>query len=204
MNLETGAMYRALAFKAMQRHIGTGDEASLVALCSCTSIELESTDTGNRVLLDGQDVSASLRDAQVTASASQISVHPEVRHWMVARQREMGSAGGVVMEGRDIGTAVFPDAEIKIFLDADPQIRGSRRFQQVAGKPDAASTTEASVIEEMRARDQRDRSRAQSPLVAAEDAVRLDSTTMTLEEVLQRCEEIVRTHLPLEKNSDTR
>ena len=97
------------------------------------------------------------------------------------------------MEGRDIGTAVFPDAEVKIFLDADPEVRGTRRYQQ--GSP-APHVTEAAVLEEMKARDTRDRNRAESPLRPAEDAVILDSTSMTLEEVLIRAEEIVRTHLP--------
>ena len=199
LNLETGAMYRALALKAMRNGIAADDEAALVALCAQTSIVLEPAEGGNRVLLDGTEVSAELRQPDVTAAASQVSVHPPVRAWMVARQRELGALGGVVMEGRDIGTAVFPDAEVKIFLDADPEVRGSRRFQQVTGKPDAAETTEASVIAEMRERDRRDRTRAQSPLVPAGDAVRLDSTAMTLDEVLRRCEQIVQSHLAAEQ-----
>src|ERR1019366_10657409 len=86
---------------------------------------------GNRVLLDGIDVSRRVRDADVTSAASRISVHPQLRAWMVGQQRALGAGGGVVMEGRDIGTAVFPDAEVKIFLDAAPQVRGNRRFRQV-------------------------------------------------------------------------
>jgi cytidylate kinase len=108
----------------------------------------------------------------------------------------LGMQGGVVMEGRDIGTAVFPDAEVTIFLDADPEVRGVRRFRQVApDQHEPAPLTEAGVLAEMRARDQRDRNRAQSPLKPAPDAIILDSTSMSLDEVLARSEEIVRDHL---------
>ena len=158
LNLETGAMYRALAYKAIDADMDMEDEVSLLDLCHNTTIVLEPTRDGNRVLLDGMDVSRRLRDSDVTAAASRVSVHPRVREWMVAQQRKMGAAGGVIMEGRDIGTAVFPDAEVKIFLDADPEVRGNRRFRQVASSEhEQVPVTEASVIEEMKARDQRDR-----------------------------------------------
>jgi CMP/dCMP kinase len=115
---------------------------------------------------------------------------------MVAQQRALGAGGGVVMEGRDIGTAVFPDAEVKIFLDAAPEVRGNRRFRQVASNVhEPVQVTETAVIEEMKARDARDRNRTQSPLKPALDAVILDSTEMSLDEVLARSEEIVRDHL---------
>ena len=194
LNLETGAMYRALALKAIERDLDLDEEAELLALCGTTTIRLEGTREGNRVLLDRVDVTRRVRDGDVTAAASRASVHPAVRHWMVAEQRAMGAAGGVVMEGRDIGTAVFPDAEVKIFLDAAPEVRGNRRFQQVAGGA-AAAVTEGAVLAEMEARDERDRTRAESPLRPAEDAVVVDSTGMSLEAVLARSEEIVRQHL---------
>ena len=197
LNLETGAMYRALAYKAIDRDMDLEDEAALLDLCRNTTIRLEPTREGNRVLLDGMDVSRRIRDADVTGAASRVSVHSRVREWMVAAQRAMGAAGGVVMEGRDIGTAVFPDAEVKIFLDADPEVRGNRRFRQVASSEhEQAPVTEAAVIEEMRARDTRDRTRAESPLRPAADAIVLDSTAMSLDEVLLRSEAIVRGHLP--------
>ena len=128
LNLETGAMYRALALKAIDADLDLDDEACLVELCSTTKIVLEPTRDGNRVLLDGMDVTRRLRDGDVTAGASRASVHAPVRTWMVAEQRALGAAGGVVMEGRDIGTAVFPDAEVKIFLDAAPEVRGEPAF----------------------------------------------------------------------------
>jgi cytidylate kinase len=112
---------------------------------------------------------------------------------MVEQQRALGKDGGVVMEGRDIGTAVFPDAEVKIFLDAAPEVRGSRRYRQTG---DVAQVTEAAVLEELKERDRRDRTRAESPLRPAEDAVILDSTAMSLDQVLARAEAIVRDHLP--------
>jgi cytidylate kinase len=192
LNLETGAMYRALALKAIEHDLDLDDEAALLGLCGTTAIVLEPTREGNRVLLDGSDVSRRIRDGDVTAAASRASVHPRVRAWMVAQQRLLGRAGGVVMEGRDIGTAVFPDAEVKIFLDAKLEVRGNRRFRQVAShEHEVARTTEAGVLAEMQARDARDRSRADSPLKAAEDATVIDSTGLTLDEVLERSEAIV-------------
>ncbi len=196
LNLETGAMYRALAYKAIDADLDLDDEEALLEACRHTTIALEPMRDGNRVLLDGRDVSRRLRDADVTAAASRASVHPKVREWMVAQQRLLGASGGVVMEGRDIGTAVFPDAEVKIFLDAAPEVRGNRRYRQVSSSEhEAVPVTEAGVLAEMRARDDRDRNRAQSPLRAAEDAIVLDSTSMSLDEVLAKSEEIVRAHL---------
>ena len=197
LNLETGAMYRALAYKAIDTDQDLDDEVCLLELCRRTKITLEPTRDGNRVLLDGLDVSRRIRDADVTAGASRASVHPAVREWMVSQQRALGEAGGVVMEGRDIGTAVFPDAEVKIFLDASPEVRGNRRYQQVASNVhELARVTETAVIAEMKERDERDRNRVQSPLKPAEDAVILDSTALSLDEVLAKSEEIVRAHLP--------
>lgn len=192
LNLETGAMYRALALKAIDNDMDLEDEAPLLELAAHTTITLEPMREGNRVLLDGLNVSERVREGDVTAAASRVSVHPHLRAWMVEQQRALGAAGGVVMEGRDIGTAVFPDAEVKIFLDADPEVRGNRRYKQVVpGQKPAAPVTESEVIAEMKARDQRDRNRIESPLRPAEDAVILDSTSMTLPQVLARSEEIV-------------
>ena len=196
LNLETGAMYRALALKAIENDLDFDDEAPLLALTTRTTITLEPARDGNRVLLDRSDVTRRVREPDVTAGASRISVHPGVRSWMVAQQRTMGAAGGVVMEGRDIGTAVFPDAEVKLFLDADPGVRGSRRFQQLPANSSATPTSEA-VLQELKERDTRDRTRADSPLKPAPDAVLIDSTHLSLEQVLERAEAIVQAHLAL-------
>jgi cytidylate kinase len=190
-NIETGAMYRALAGKAMQQGISLDDSSALSALARASQIELIPRPKGNRVMLDGHDVTEQLRTPEVTEAASRVSVHPPVREWMVQRQREIGAAGGIVMEGRDIGTRVFPDAEVKIFLDADPEVRGSRRFQQ---NP-AEAEKQAAVVAELRARDERDRTRANSPLVAAADAVHIDSTHLSLDQVMAQAVAIVEERL---------
>jgi len=185
-NLESGAMYRALALKAIEMDISFDDETALDELAHNSRIKIEPVLGGNRVLLDGRDVTQRARETDVSEAASRVSVHPKVRAWMVARQRELGADGGVVMEGRDIGTKVFPDADVKIFLDADPVIREKRRIQQHLGGASAESTAA-----ELRERDRRDRTRANSPLEAAPDAVVLDSTSLSEDEVLQRVEALV-------------
>ena len=196
LNLETGAMYRALALKAIENDFGFDEEEPLLELAAKTRIRLEPRAEGNCVVLDGIDVSRRIRDKDVTSGASQISVHPRLRAWMVKEQRILGQAGGVVMEGRDIGTAVFPDAEVKIFLDAAPEVRGTRRYQQLPGTPDAPRVTEDAVIREMRERDERDRNRSESPLKPASHAILIDSTNLTLDQVLVEAEKIVRDHIP--------
>lgn len=188
VNLESGAMYRALALKAIEKDASFDDEPALVKLAEGSRIQLEPTLGGNRTLLDGRDVSLRIRERDVTEAASRVSVHPKVREWMVSHQRAMGAAGGVVMEGRDIGTKVFPDADLKIFLDADPVVREQRRMAQQKISGDVA----AAVAADLRERDRRDRTRATSPLVAAPDAVIINSTAMSEDDVLQRVEELVR------------
>jgi len=188
VNLESGAMYRALALKAIERDIGFDDETALLDLAQRSKIELLPRLDGNRVLLDGRDVSIRIRERDVTEAASKVSVHPRVREWMVARQRELGAKGGVVMEGRDIGTKVFPDAEVKIFLEADPAVRVERRMKQRETAPDQAPKIAAELLE----RDHRDSTRATSPLVPAEDAVIVDSTHLTIDDVVARAEELVK------------
>jgi cytidylate kinase len=190
LNLETGAMYRAFALKALNANVALEDLPALLKLSETTSVHLEPGEDGNRVFLDGQDVTSQLREPAVTDGASRVSVHPQIRAWMVHLQQELGAAGGVVMEGRDIGTVVFPNADVKIFLDAAPEVRGLRRYDQMA--PEAAAEVQPeSVVHELRARDERDRNRADSPLKAAADAVLVDSTHMTLDQVVTRAEEIL-------------
>jgi CMP/dCMP kinase len=191
VNLESGAMYRALALKAIENDVSFDDESALVKLAEAARIQLEPTMGGNRTLLNGHDVSNRIRERDVTEAASRVSVHPRVRAWMVARQREMGAGGGVVMEGRDIGTKVFPDADLKIFLDADPVVREQRRMEQQKIKGDVA----ANVAADLRDRDHRDRTRAASPLQAAADAVIIDSTNLGEDDVLARVEELAGSRL---------
>ena len=188
INLESGAMYRAIALKAIENDIGFDDAAALQKLAENSVIELEPFGEGNRVLLDGRDVSRRIREADVTAAASRVSMHPQVRQVMVARQRELGADGGVVMEGRDIGTAVFPGAEVKIFLEADANVRAERRVRQDG----SLSAEEAHRVQvEIAARDERDRTRTASPLVPASDAVILDTTHKDVDQVVNEVEAIV-------------
>ncbi|KAA6462966.1 (d)CMP kinase [Acidobacteria bacterium AB60] len=188
LNLETGAMYRAFALKALRAEIPLSDSAALVRLAQETAIRLEPGDAENRVLLDGEDVTGLIRNQTVTDAASKVSVFPPIRTWMVRLQQELGADGGVVMEGRDIGTVVFPHADAKIFLDAAPEVRGMRRFDQL---PSGHAHQPEDVIRDLHERDQRDRNRADSPLRPAPDAVLLDSTHMTLDQAVKAAEDIV-------------
>jgi CMP/dCMP kinase len=197
LNLETGAMYRALALKALRLEIPLDDPAALERLAADTEIKLEPGEEENRVLLDGEDVTGQIRNQTVTDAASRVSVYPGIRAVMVKRQQELGANGGVVMEGRDIGTVVFPNADVKIFLDAAPEVRGMRRYDQIGqigqhGHSGARPVPPPEeVIRDLRARDERDRNRADSPLKPAPDAFLLDSTNLTLEEAVNAAESTV-------------
>jgi len=183
VNLESGAMYRALALKAIKSDISFDDEAALLKLAQESRIELDPSIGGNCVLLDGRDVSARIRERDVTEAASRVSVHPKVREWMVARQRELGLCGGVVMEGRDIGTAVFPDAEFKFFLDASPEVRAERRWRELNAR--GVTITRAEVLAQLLERDRRDCGRELAPLKPAPDAIIIDASRMSVEEVVK-------------------
>jgi len=191
LNLETGAMYRAFALKALRSGVPLDDARALEELARETEIRLEPGDQENLVLLDGEDVTGLIRNPLVTEAASRVSVFPAVRAWMVRLQQQVGARGGVVMEGRDIGTVVFPHAEVKIFLDAAPEVRGQRRYEQIGQLGSAPPPPPEEILRDLRARDERDRNRKDSPLKAAPDAVILDSTRMSLEQALTAAEAIV-------------
>jgi cytidylate kinase len=179
--IDTGAMYRALALKAIHRGVGLDAAGPLTTLLRESEIELPAGDPG-RVRLDGEDVSAAIRSPEVSAAASQVSVHPEVRSEMVARQRVLGEQCGIVMDGRDIGTKVFPDAELKFYVDADPTMRARRRHTELC---EAGATVSLEEVErDLRERDHADSHRAESPLTRAEDAVIVDTTDLTPEGVI--------------------
>jgi cytidylate kinase len=179
--IDTGAMYRAIALKALERGVPVDAADALAALAHQSRIELQGG--GRRVLLDAADVTIPIRTREVSAAASRISVHPAVRREMVARQRELGREGGVVLDGRDIGTAVFPDAELKFYVDADPAKRALRRHAEL----DAAGVDSdvAAIEREIRERDHMDSTRLDSPLTRAEDAIHLDTTELTPAQVLE-------------------
>jgi cytidylate kinase len=180
--IDTGAMYRALALKAARAGVDPGDGAALAALLHDARIEL--VDGGRGVVLDGEDVTHAIRTRETSALSSRVSVHPAVRREMVARQRALGEAGGVVLDGRDIGTAVFPDADVKFYLDADARCRAERRVAELDAAGRAADLE--TVLREIRERDHADMTRADSPLVRAPGAIVLDSTALSAEQVLER------------------
>lgn len=180
--VDTGAMYRALALKALRRGLAfDGNDESLVLLARETRIDLRAEGGSQRVFLDHEDVTTAIRTPEVSQAASRIAVNPGVRHVLVAEQRRAGEQGGVVMEGRDIGSVVFPDAQLKIFLTASPETRAERRWREHQQKGDTIDLRR--TLEEIRERDRRDQGRTTSPLVRASDAVVVDSTAMEPEEV---------------------
>ena len=180
-------MYRALALKALRAGTTLDNELALDELARKTHIELrppspeqEAAGSKNRVYLDGEEVTHAIRTAEVAQAASRLATIAGVREILVAEQQRAGAGGGVVMEGRDIGTVVFPRAELKIFLEASPEVRAERRWKEHQEKGE--SMTVAQVLEEVRERDRRDRERKVSPLVRAQDAVLVDNTAMDVEE----------------------
>jgi cytidylate kinase len=185
--LDSGAMYRAVALKALEQQIPLTSEGQLESLTHETHVELqsptaeqESQGLKNRVFLDGREVTYEIRTADVAQAASQLAVIAGVRKVLVAEQKRAGQGGGVVMEGRDIGTVVFPSAELKIFLEATPAARAQRRWLEHQEKGDHVTVEE--VLIEVRERDKRDRERKVSPLLRAADAILIDNTAMGIEE----------------------
>lgn len=197
LNLETGAMYRAFALKALRSAVALDDAKALEELTHETEIRLDPGEEENLVLLDGEDVTGQIRNPLVTEAASRVSVFPAVRAWLVRLQQQIGARGGVVMEGRDIGTVVFPHADVKIFLDAAPEVRGQRRYEQIGQTSTTPAPPPDEILRDLRARDERDRNRKDSPLKPAPDAVILDSTNMTLDQALTAAEAIVAEKLGL-------
>ncbi len=186
--VDTGAMYRAVGLWAMRAGVDLDDAQKLEQLAAAARIEFESGSA--RVLLNGEDVTEAIRTPEVASAASKISVYGGVRRAMVAEQRRIARGASVVMEGRDVGTVVFPDADVKIFLDAAPGTRAERRLRELRERgQDLPAEQVAAELEE---RDRRDRSRAEAPLVQAPDAVYLDTTALSIEEVEEAVLRIVR------------
>jgi CMP/dCMP kinase len=189
-NIDTGAMYRTVALAAQREGVDPADEASLGRLCDRIRIKFVRTGSGERVHLDGEDVTDAIRTPEVSLLTSRVSACPTVREAMVALQREMGRGSGVVLEGRDIGTVVFPRAEVKFFLIASPHERGRRRYEELRGK--GLDVDLDSTIAEVEARDGADSARQHAPLIRAEDAVPIDTTDMSIDQVLAAMLAVVR------------
>lgn len=179
--LDSGAMYRCVALAGIEAGTDLDDDGAMGGLSSSLQVELD----GERVLLDGRDVSAEIRAPEVTEASSRVSVHPQVREAMVARQRQMIERGRYVAEGRDIGTVVSPEAPLKVFLTASPEERARRRAEQTGEDSEA-------VLRAQSERDERDRSREHSALRAASDAVEVDTTGVSFERVVEQVVELAR------------
>jgi cytidylate kinase len=188
--LDTGALYRSIALLAHRGGTPWSDEAALAAIAAGLDVEFQLEGMTNRVLIAGEDVSAAIRTPESSEGSSIVSALPAVRAALLDLQRRLGGEGGVVVEGRDVGTVVFPRARAKFFLTASDEVRARRRQDELSAAGVAAAL--ATTQEEMRKRDQRDQTRAVSPLVCAPDAVVVDSSALTLEEVVNRMIEVVR------------
>jgi cytidylate kinase len=184
--IDTGAMYRAVALWALRQGVETSDMHRMEQLALAAEIEL----APGRIRLNREDVTEAIRTLEVANGASKVAVIPGVRRAMVAKQRAIGERASVVMEGRDIGTVVFPEADVKIYLDAQPEERVRRRFQEERAK--GGSVAESALAEQMKERDRRDTARADSPLAQAPDAVYLDTTSLSIEDVEEAILKIVR------------
>ena len=187
--IDSGAMYRAVALWALRRKVDAGDMHRMEQLAIAAEIEL----LPGRIRLNGEDVTDAIRTPEVSAGASKVAVIPGVRRALVAKQRAMGERSSVVMEGRDIGTVVFPHADVKVFLDADPRERVRRRLGDVRAAGE--EIPETALAAQMQERDQRDSTRADGPLAQAPDAAYLDSTSLTVEEVEEAILKLVRSRV---------
>lgn len=190
INIDTGAMFRAVALMAQRVGIDPGDESALEKLCAGLDIDFDRTNGCCRVLVNGEDVSASIRTPEISLLTSIVSTKKVVRDYLLTLQRRMGERGGVVLEGRDIGTVVFPLAQAKFFLTASVEERGRRRYDELRAK--GVDVTLEQTTLEAEQRDQQDLQREHAPLRRADDAISIDSTALTLEEVLAKMEAIVR------------
>jgi cytidylate kinase len=188
--LDTGAIYRAVALTARAAAVAWSAADALAACARDLDIEFHFEDDVNRVTVAGQDVSAAIRQPEISQGASQVSAHPQVRAALLELQRRLGAGGGVVVEGRDTGTVVFPGAQAKFFLTASDEVRARRRAEELRAAGAAVSIEE--TLREMRERDARDASRATAPMVAAADAVLVDSSDLPMEAVVSQLEAIVR------------
>lgn len=186
---DTGAMYRSVTYLAIQHHVDFDDEDQLVALIKRYPITFKQTETGQLIFVDGQDVTEAIRQPEVTNNVSVVSAHEKVRHELVRQQQKIAENGGVVMDGRDIGTVVLPKAEVKIFLVASVIERAERRFKENQSK--GIATDFDTLKKEIEQRDYLDSNREVSPLKQAEDAVRIDTTGLSIEEVVAAIKAVV-------------
>jgi len=181
--LDSGALYRVVGFASQQKGVPLEDESAVAAVARELDVAFQPSDVGVLVLLEGQNVTSAVRSEEGGRGASIVAALPEVRTALLSRQQKMARPPGLIADGRDMGTVVFPDAELKLFLTASPEARAQRRFHQLQGQE--GSDTLARLLGDIQARDARDEARAVSPLRPAEDAVVIDSTALSAHEVLE-------------------
>lgn len=182
-HIETGAMYRAVAWKGLRLGIRLSDESAVAQVADRLSFDFIPGKAGQTILVDGEDITKALQNEAIGKAAAQVAAQEEVRDILVRKQREIGRSGGVVMDGRDIGTVVFPEADVKFFLDADPVERGKRRFLELKSKNEDPDLD--TIVDQVKKRDHEDRNRKISPLQSAPDATVLDTTNLPIEEVVE-------------------
>ncbi len=182
--IDTGAMYRAIGWKAKREGIDAADERRLGDLCARTEVTIKKNNKDPRFFVDDIDVSGDIRTPEMGMMASAVSKSPAVRARLLTLQRDLGFEGGVVMDGRDIGTVVFPDADLKFYLDANAEERGRRRYLELKAK--GMDVDRARITQEIEERDRQDSGRAIAPLRRADDALLIDSSAMSIEEVLDK------------------
>lgn len=187
--IDTGAMYRAIALQAKKDNVDINSGVALSSLCDRVKIEFVPYNDGLRTILNGVDVSEEIRTPEISMAASDISAKKEVRQSLLSLQRRMGENGGVVLEGRDVGTVIFPNAEAKFFLDASLEERGKRRYKELAAK--GMDVTLEQTIEDVKKRDINDSSRDIAPLKMADDSILVDSTNVGIKEVVEKMIEVV-------------
>lgn len=189
--LDTGATFRAVALEALRRGVDLDDGTAVAGIARESEIRFRGPQS-DHIVMNGEDVTEAIRTEEVSRAASRIAVHREVRQILITLWREIGADGGVVLEGRDIGTVVFPDAEVKFFLDARVEVRARRRYTERAGEPGVSLE---GVVRDLERRDQADRTRPYAPLVRPDDAVAIDTTDLSPEETLERLERAARARL---------
>ena len=183
--IDTGSMYRSVAWKSLDKNTALGDEDAVADIASKVKIELVPGKDGQLVFVDGKNITDQLKVEEISRGAAIVAAQPMIREIMTSKQRKLGEHGKVVMDGRDIGTVVFPKADKKFFLDADPKERGRRRFVQLKGKDQLKSTDLSTVIDQVVQRDYEDRNRKIAPLVQAEDAMLIDTTHLSVDQVVR-------------------
>lgn len=182
--LDSGALYRLVALAALNQQVDLGAEAEVAQIAATLDVRFQVEGDGSRILLAGEDVSAAIRQEKVSMSASTIAAYPAVRAALLARQRAFATPPGLIADGRDMGTTVFPEAQVKLFLTASAEARAERRYKQLLEKGETVDMT--SLVKDIQARDERDSNRPVSPLRPAEDAVVIDSTSLSIQQVFEK------------------